>query len=165
MRRGEIYYVKNNNPLGGALIAGNRPAIIVSNNKTNDYSPAIEVVYLTGSAKFDLPTHVTINSTGKSSIALCESVYTIDKRDVETFVCMCTAREMELVDIALKISLGINDGDPTEGCGVNNHRFGGCDQTDDTPPTTVDTEALIRVTSERDVYKKMYEELLVKVLA
>lgn len=153
MRRGEIYYVKNSNPLGGSLIASNRPAIIVSNNTNNNFSNVVEIVYLTGSTKYNLPTHVAINSTGKPSTALCSTIHSVEKRDLETFICKCTAREMNSIDIALQISLGIEAGE-RESATENE--------------STNDTEGrgdLIRVTAERDAYKNLYEKLIEKVLA
>lgn len=150
MNRGEIYYIENHNQLGGALIAGNRPAIIVSNDKNNEYSPFVEVVCLTGTYKFDLPTHVTINSTGKPSTALCEQVQSIDKRDIGSFVGRCTAEEMNLIDIALQISLGIE----TQGGGgkTNNENEAKSDE-------------LIKAMVERDTFERLYKELLGRMLA
>lgn len=57
MKRGEVYwldvksYVKHVN-------AGNRPVLIVSNDKCNQNSPVVTVVPLTSENKKSMPTHV-----------------------------------------------------------------------------------------------------------
>ena len=58
IRRGDIYYIDKYPTIGSEQQAG-RPAIIVSNEKNNQHSSTVEVVYLTTQPKADLPTHVT----------------------------------------------------------------------------------------------------------
>lgn len=73
--RGEIYYVRPASVnVGSEQIAG-RPAIVVSNDKANQYSPVVEMVYLTTQPKGSLPTHVDITSVERPSIALCEQIH------------------------------------------------------------------------------------------
>lgn len=65
--------------------AGNRPAIIVSNDKNNEHSSTVNVVPLTTSTnKKNLPTHVKLEGCGlkRTSTVLAEQVTTIDKRDL-----------------------------------------------------------------------------------
>lgn len=108
-KRGEIYYI--NNGSGGQVgseMRKDRPAIIVSNDANNKYSSVVEVVYLTSKPKKELPTHVTIRSTGRMSVALCEEPTAISTERINNYICMATDKEMESVDIALMIALGIN---------------------------------------------------------
>ena len=107
-RRGDIYYVNKAGVTTGSEQTPGRPAIIVSNDMCNTYSSTIEVVYLTTQQKSDLPTHVTIRSTSRKSTALCEQIYSVDVSRIGEFVSVCTDKEMELVDTALMISLGID---------------------------------------------------------
>lgn len=109
-QRGDIYYVNRAGTTTGSEQMPGRPAIIVSNNMCNTYSSTIEVVYLTTQPKSDLPTHVTIRSTSRQSTALCEQISSIDTSRIGEFVSVCTDQEMELVDTALMISLGIDAG-------------------------------------------------------
>ena len=85
---------------------GRAGAIIVSNDKGNQSSSTVEVVYLTTQPKHDLPTHVVIRATGKESIALCEQVTTVSLERVGDFCGECTKTEMQHIDIALMVSLG-----------------------------------------------------------
>ena len=105
--RGEIYYVyPSGNGIGSEQSAG-RPAIVVSNDKANQYSPVIEMVYLTTQPKNSLPTHVDILSAERPSIALCEQVHSVSKSRIGMFVAQCTDKEMAMIDAALCVSLGI----------------------------------------------------------
>lgn len=105
--RGEIYYVYSTEVTGSEQ-SGGRPAVIVSNDIGNEYSPIVEVVFLTTREKKPLPTHVNIGSATKPSVALCEQIETIHKARVGNYVGQISEIEQENIDKALAISLGIN---------------------------------------------------------
>lgn len=105
--RGEIYYVYPSGGGVGSEQSAGRPAIVVSNDKANQYSPVIEMVYLTTQSKNSLPTHVDITSAERPSIALCEQIHSVSKNRVGGFIAKCTDREMAMLDGALCVSLGI----------------------------------------------------------
>lgn len=107
--RGDIHYVDASSVVGHEQQAG-RPAVIVSNNKCNEHSPVLEVVYLTTAAKTSLPTHVTIRSAPRVSTVLCEQVHSVDTSRVGDFCGRCTEQELQAIDTALLISLGLNMG-------------------------------------------------------
>lgn len=145
-KRGEIYYVErstNSQTVGSEQIAG-RPAIIVSNEKNNEFSPTLEVVYLTTKQKTNLPTHVDIRSAKKNSIALCEQVNTISTQRIGDYIGTCSDYEMQLIDAALMISLSLEF---TEQEKYVNASEG--------PESEIDhvNNAIIRVETERNVYK------------
>ena len=105
--RGEIYYVYPSGGGVGSEQTAGRPAIVVSNDKANQHSPVIEMVYLTTQPKNSLPTHVDITSAERPSIALCEQIHSVSKNRVGGFIAKCTDREMAMIDGALCVSLGI----------------------------------------------------------
>lgn len=111
IKRGEMFYISR----GGASYNGSeqhsdRPAVVVSNNKNNENSNVVEIVYMTTQPKTDLPTHVTVRSTGRISTVLCEQVYSVSTERVGTYIGECTDKEMENIDIALMISLQLDGG-------------------------------------------------------
>ena len=111
IKRGEMFYISR----GGASYNGSeqhadRPAVVVSNNKNNENSNVVEVVYMTTQPKTDLPTHVTIRSTGRISTVLCEQVYSVSTERIGTYIGEATDKEMENIDIALTISLQLDNG-------------------------------------------------------
>lgn len=109
IRRGFIYYVYRDakETETGCEQQSGRPAIIVSNNANNAYSRTVEVVYLTTKEKPDLPTHVTIRSSRKISIALCEQIFTVSIERIGDFIGCCSDAEMDSIDLALACSIGI----------------------------------------------------------
>ena len=102
--KGDIYFVDgftNNYDKG-------RPCVIVSNNTGNHFSNKVEVVWLTTADKKPLPTHVEVLCREKAT-ALCENIDTISKDRLGDFIRTCTEAEIQAIDKALMVSLGINE--------------------------------------------------------
>lgn len=151
MKRGEIYYIDREfNEVGSKIRAG-RPAIIVSNDVGNENSDIVEVVYLTTQPKKDLPTHVAIRSTKYKSTAICEQITTVAKKRIGEYCGTCTDNEMQAVENAMMVSLGIDYGD-------------GDYYYEEEPDVVEVSEELVRVTAERETYKKLYESLVTKLI-
>lgn len=176
IKRGEMFYISR----GGASYNGSeqhsdRPAVVVSNNKNNENSNVVEIVYMTTQPKTDLPTHVTVRSTGRISTVLCEQVYSVSTERVGTYIGECTDKEMENIDIALMISLQLDGNMKTSK--KYNETIKEQQEHEDTIAeieqdaavyveenkkiaNTEKTEDTIRLQTERDTYKTMYEQLL-----
>ena len=109
MTRGDIVYVHNDAKKStGSEWSKDRPAIIVSNDVCNKHSPVIEVVYTTTKRrKHLLPTHVVLHSTPAPSVAMCESVYSIDKSRIERIIGRCSPKELFRINKALAVSLDL----------------------------------------------------------
>lgn len=108
-KRGDIYYVERSTFAGSEQAAG-RPAVIVSNNKNNEHSDTVEVVYLTTQPKNDLPTHVLIRSLSRESIAICEQITTVSKERMGNYKGRVTDSEMMNIEIAMLVSLDMQMG-------------------------------------------------------
>lgn len=80
--------------------------MIVSNDVCNDVSPVIEVIFLTSRKKHPLPTHVNVQCELYST-ALCEQITSVDKSRLLDYVGRASPEEMQQIDEAIKISLGI----------------------------------------------------------
>ena len=94
IKRGDIWYIESGYSVGSEQRAG-RPAIVVSNNRNNQYSGTVEVVYLTTQPKRDLPTHVTISSLSRESTALCEQITSVSTERFGSYRGAVTDEEME----------------------------------------------------------------------
>lgn len=105
MKRGEIYYIENDNSVGCEQ-RGRRPAVIVGNDVGNKYSSVLLVVYFTLQHKKALPTHVYVRGHGT---ALCEQIHTVDKTRLLQKKGECTDSDMEHINKALCISLGLEE--------------------------------------------------------
>lgn len=171
MKRGEFYFIKSTYQEEGNEQRSDRPAVIVSNDKNNEHSGTVEVVYLTTAPKKDLPTHVFTRSALSPSTILCEQIYTVSKQRVNALIGELTDSELKAVDTALAISLGIDFGaieivrEPTE---EELKRM--AETLRKEPPTIAavpkhepqpDQRAeLIRAQAERDIFRDLYRELL-----
>lgn len=191
IKRGEMFYINR----GGASYNGSeqhadRPAVVVSNNKNNENSNVVEVVYMTTQPKTDLPTHVTIRSTGRISTVLCEQVYSVSTERIGTYIGEATDKEMENIDIALMISLQLDNGIKTakeyyktikeqqEEIDSLKRKIETMQQEHEEAIAEIEQDAAvyveenkkianmtssedtIRLQTERDTYKTMYEQLL-----
>ena len=107
IRRGDIFYIKNDDNAVGFEQKKTRPAIIVSNNANNRASGVVEIVYLTTSQKHrPLPTHIRVRGY-VPSIALCEQVVTVDVSRLMERIGSCSYDEMEAVNCGLAVSFGL----------------------------------------------------------
>lgn len=179
VRRGQVYYVNYNDNYAGSEQAAGRPAIIVSNDLNNKHSDTFEIVYLTTQTKSDLPTHTIIRSTKRVSTALCEQIMTVSNERLGDYMCTITDSEMAAVDACLAISLGLNfeTTEHYEEEAVEPKREAPTEPEYD-PDDTIDDDTresledilndmytdLVAVTAERDVYKKLYTELLERMM-
>ena len=153
VKRGEIYYIDIPNPVGSEQ-AGARPGVIVSNEKNNESSNTVEVVYLTTAPKTELPTHATIRSTGKLSTAICEQISTVSTKRIGDYAGRVTPQEQEAIDRCMMISLDLS----------------APEKATDIPAETPNLRASTyyergKIEAERDTYKALYTDLLCKVLA
>ena len=178
IKRGEMFYISR----GGVSYSGSeqhsdRPAVVVSNDKNNENSNVVEVVYMTTQPKTDLPTHVTVRSTGRPSTVLCEQVYSVSTERIGTYIGECSDKEMENIDIALMISLQLDGNMKTskkynetikeqqEEIDLYRKKIQAMQEAlkekeNEKPEITASSEETIRLQTERDTYKTMYEQLV-----
>jgi mRNA interferase MazF len=109
-RRGDIWTV-DLEPVVGSEQGKARPALIIQNDIGNLYSPVLIVAALTSGedAHFDVQVAVKAPEGGlrHNSIVLLNQIRTIDKRRVGRYWGRLSARTMQQVDKAIKISLGL----------------------------------------------------------
>ena len=112
IKRGDIFLV-NFEPVKGAEQGRIRPAIIVQNNTVNQYGPLTIVAPIT-SKKYtkEFPTNVEIvkedSGLKHDSTVLLNQIRTIDKRRILRRLSSLNGFIMRKVDMAIKISLGLN---------------------------------------------------------
>ena len=160
VKRGDIFYItysKNFNDSYSYDTAG-RPAVIVSDDHLNRGSEYVEVVYLTTKIKRDMPTHADVFCKSPST-ALCETIHTVYKDRIGTYVRTVSDEEMEGIERGLRRSLGMGtlDSDMKKVVSVND-----AEPNNDMGLASMQKE--IQLTAERDMFKKLYEDLLSKVV-
>ena len=110
IRRGDIYYA-NLDPVIGSEQGGERPVLIIQNDKGNQHSPTVIVAAVTSrvNKKKSLPTHIPIECTAlaEDSIALLEQIRTIDKQRLTEYVGKVSSESMEKIDKSFLLSVGV----------------------------------------------------------
>ena len=109
---GDLYYA-DLEPVIGSEQGGIRPALIVSNDVGNKYSPTVIIAPVTSRVgyKSKLPTHVELKAFGKikqDSVILIEQARAIDKQRLKTYLGKINSRQRLEVNKALVIEFGIN---------------------------------------------------------
>ena len=110
--KGSIWYVDLGES-NGSVQAGLRPCVVVSNKMCNEYSPVISVVALTSRVKRGLPTHIYLSPYATSlktkSIALCEQILTINKKQIKGYVFQLESKYIQLIDTGLMRQLELEN--------------------------------------------------------
>ena len=96
----------------GSVQGGTRPAVVISNNKGNKFSPVLIVVPLTSRVKKFMPTHHTIepsmlNGLSKTSIALAEQIITVGKDMVRNIVGTLDEIDVNFINRKVMTSLAL----------------------------------------------------------
>lgn len=160
VKRGDIYYIVNNYQEEGSEQRAGRPAVVVSNDKGNQHSNVIEVVYLTTQPKVDLPTHIDIKSANRPSIALCEQISSVSKERLGDYIGTCTKYELEMLDAGMMISLGIDI--PVQQVIVKPQETKE-DAVIEVLPNKPNGD-IIKALTERDMFERLYYEMLYKLI-
>ena len=113
IKRGSMFWVDfGKAEEGSSKQSGKRPALIISNNTTNRNSTVVEVVPISTRINKNnhFGTHVLLEGFGlkKTSIALCEQQFPVDKKDLISYIGRVDNSSMDKVDTALKKHLGLN---------------------------------------------------------
>ena len=110
--RGEIWYV-NLDPVIGSEQGGQRPVLVVQNDVSNKHSSVVIVAAITSqmpSRKYSHDVHLQPGESGldRLSRVMLNQLRTIDKQRLRRFVGRLTPEEMEQVEDAIIVSLGLD---------------------------------------------------------
>ncbi len=109
--RGSLFYADLGDGIGSEQ-KGFRPVVIIQNNMGNRHSPTVIVAAVTSKtkSKAKLPTHYYIGTEcglGRPSVVLLEQLRTIDKRRLGEYIGRLPVLQMQGLDHALAISIGL----------------------------------------------------------
>ena len=109
-KRGEVWLV-NWNPARGSEQAVRRPALVIQNDIGNEMAPTTIVAAISGSVKI-FPMNVKINppegGLDLPSIIKTSQILTVAKERLEKRLGRISAKKMEEVNRAIKLSLNLN---------------------------------------------------------
>jgi mRNA interferase MazF len=111
-KRGEIWNVSLE-PVMGREIGKTRPALVISNNKNNEYSSTVAIIPVTGSIEKVYPFEVLISRL-ESGLPLdsrlkCNQIRTVDKLRLTKVVGNVSDEIIQKVEKAIMIHLGISN--------------------------------------------------------
>lgn len=185
--RGDIFYVEDRFATQGSEQRPGRPAVVVSNNLGNKHSGNVSIVWLTTSTKKDLPTHCEVICNVPST-AICEQVVTLSKDRLGDFIRTCTSEEMESIDRCLMVALSLETyecGDSYEEGAIElvnelkeklNEKQGLLEAAEKQitdaheyiemlqAEKAGDEQDVIRLATERDLYKRLYEQTFERLI-
>lgn len=108
MNRGEVWWVEFNKGVGEE-IQKTRPAVIVSNDRSNYHLQRVQIVPLTSNFFRLYPGECYVNYDGKQGKALVSQVQTVSKLRVLNRSGNISASELRDIDRGLKMQLGLGD--------------------------------------------------------
>ncbi|MFC0233772.1 type II toxin-antitoxin system PemK/MazF family toxin [Vagococcus entomophilus] len=111
IKRGDIFFA-DLSPVVGSEQGGTRPVLVIQNNLGNHFSPTVIIAAITAKTfKNKLPTHIRISSNKsgitKDSVVLLEQIRTIDKSRLREKICQLDTENMNQVNQAICVSLGL----------------------------------------------------------
>jgi mRNA interferase MazF len=105
-RHGDIYWVALD-PTRGTEIRKTRPAVIVSNDSCNSFGARVVVLPVISNVSSLYPGEAQVEVRGKPGRALGDQTRSIDKSRLRSRVGRLSQQELEDVDDALRITLGL----------------------------------------------------------
>ena len=111
IKRKGIYLADLGEREDSSVECGIRPVLVLQNNMGNKYSPTVIVAPITTKLKkHNLPTHINFTNPAleRNSMVLLEQIQTVDKSRLTDYKGDATEGEMNKIERAVHISLGMH---------------------------------------------------------